>query len=212
MSAPDPAQLLTQFYPEGSYNFDAIPPRYTYGPLKSLIQGAVTEGLDIYTVALENFYSETTVQTATGVYLRNHGVLYGVTPFVGESDDDYRERILAAIKTGMLTIPAIQAAVQNWFNSNYGAAAPTIIVLDLQSNPTVAAEVGLLHNEFLILLEYTISSDFGAFCNYCYCDYNAFVIDVSINSYTPSAALILLLNRIKSAGTFPVWDTEYTFD
>jgi len=207
----DPAFILEQGFQEGPYNFDVPPPGATIGPIKALLT-SVGSFFDALEDDQNNLLAQLTVQHATGLYLRAHGVFYGVTPVDGESDDAYRTRVLAALSAEKLTLGAIKKAVDQYF-AGIGApgSAPTVTVLDLQSDPTAAAAAGLVNNDFLVNMAYTVSLEDAFFLDYAYLDYTAYLLDASASFITPSAGLADAVNRVKAGGEHPVYQNTYTF-
>lgn len=179
-------ELLTQFFPSGPYNFESTAPNLQAQPLRALFTAVEGAMLNAQAV-IANLASQITVQTATGVWLRNHAVLYGVTPNTGETDDELRVRVLAAINTKRITCPALQAYLQAWFNANY-ADPPTITVLDRQTNPTVAAEYNLQKCQFLVLVGWQLGIDDGWFLDFEYLNYTTFLALGAV--FTPSPTLL----------------------
>jgi hypothetical protein len=91
--------------------------------LGSLI-GAIGERLDAVDPNQTNLANQFSVSTATGEFLDMNGNDFGVNRRLGESDDDYRKRILAVVPiyTNGPTVPAISQIVQN-----FTGVAPMII-------------------------------------------------------------------------------------
>lgn len=198
-------ELLTRWFPNGPYNWYAPSPN---NPIKTLLTAA-ERALLMVQVVIANLAEQTTVQTADGVWLRNHAVLYGVTPMPGETDDELRARVLAAITTPRITCPALQNYLQNWFDANY-ADPPVITVLDLQTNPPVAQAYGLVDCEFLVLLDWQLGIDDAWFLDYSYLNYTTYLGLGLI--YTPPAALLgPFMTHWKGAGFLPLWRSNIQY-
>jgi hypothetical protein len=195
-------ELITDRFPRGPYNFSSVPTHFNKQPLRTLFT-AVEKAMNACQAAIARLAEQITVQTATGVWLRNHAVLYGVTPLPGETDDELRARVLAAITTLRITCPALQAYLQSWFDSRY-YSPPTITVLDLQTNPPVANYYGLVDCEFLVLLGWQLGVDDGWFLNYSYLNYTTYFGLGAI--YVPPDDLNgPFMTRWKGAGFLPLW-------
>lgn len=114
-------ELLTQFFPKESYNFDAVQVGIDPEPLTATLRvaGTMLEQLESDYADLQGQLS---VQTATDAYLDAHGILYGVVRKAGEDDDPYRARILAALTRQVATLAAIAAAIVDYINENFPTA------------------------------------------------------------------------------------------
>lgn len=190
-------ELITDRFPNGPYNWDT-----TNGPLKTLFT-AVEGALLSAQAVIANLAAQITVQSATGPWLRQHAVLYGVTPNPIETDDALRVRVLAAITTPRITCPALQVYLQNWFDQNY-PEPPVITVLDLQTNPTVAAEYGLVDCEFLVLLAWQLGIDDSWFLDFEYLNYTT-TLGLGLIFTPPDALAGPFMTRWKGAGYLPLW-------
>jgi hypothetical protein len=217
----DPVELIAQLFPRTMLNLAPPPPGQEPGPLRALFTIAST--------ILKQFIADSllakaqlSVQQAGGPYLDKHGVFYGVTRLPAEvgNDEPYRARILAAITAGRLTIPAIQSAVQAYYNSftpAQGSAVPVVAVYDLQSNPAQCAADGTYTDrggtvtpivvlDFVIDLLYNVSADDAFFCDYAYCDYNYLLDNGAVLEAQISDPLLqILVTQFKAAGTNPVY-------
>jgi hypothetical protein len=157
------------------------------------------------------------VQHAAGEYLDKHGAFYGVLRRLGELDEPYRARILLALHAGKLTIPAIQAAVTQYFSA---FPYPTeISVFSLQSNPAAAAAityvdpngvlvVGLPKLDFVISISVFIPASLTFFAGRSYIGRNSYVISTApdISDVTSDLGLADLLRRTDAGGTHPVYE------
>jgi hypothetical protein len=213
----DPANPLTQYFPANPYNFDVTPTEYAptgLGPLHAVIEalaGAITN----YVSAVNAFKVQTTIQTATGIYLDASGVLYGVQRLPGEPDSAYRIRILDALDSGKLTLGAIQTAVQKYLNSLAsvdGGVAPVAYVYDLLSDPTscaadAAAGETILILQFVVQVTSQVSEDDIFFLDYAYLDYNTYLWTAGTTYATGGIdpGLEAVVYAIKAAGTQPVY-------
>lgn len=200
--------MLTTWFPRGPYNFDSVAPDLPVQPLRAIFT-AVESALLECDAVIANLQQQITVQTATGVWLRNHAVFFGITPNDNESDDSLRARVLAAINTPRITCPALEAYLQTWFNANY-QAPPTVVVCDLQTNPTLAAQYGLKSCQFLVLLEWQLGIDDSWFLNFEYLDYTT-TLGLSIVFTPPSSLAGPFLTRWKGAGFQPIWFSQITY-
>jgi hypothetical protein len=196
---------LGQYFQKRPYNFDVPPPGYEIGPLTAVKDQAENAINDMEGQAA-NLLQQLSVQTATGVYLNAHGVLYGVIRFSGEADTPFRARILAVLKTGKCTLAAIQAAVVNYYASVLPPSSPqpVIYVFDLRSDPVRAEADGLQILDFEINIAFEYLADDYFFLDYSYLDYNTYLASET-GSIDPSDPLALVLQNVKAAGTHPVY-------
>lgn len=206
---------ITQFYPPAVYNFDVAPAIYQQfgtGPIRLLLQ-ARQNALNAGYGAIQALQPQLTVQTATGVYLDAHGIMYGVLRAPGESDQTFRARILSVLPMQSLTIPAIQNAVQLFFNNlnAQGITAPLICtVWDSQSDPVDAATYGITPNYFVIELTFALNRAFIAGRSFVG---RSFVInttnDLLIVGAEPQYSWFTDLNNLvlskHAAGTIPLY-------
>ena len=190
--------ILTQFYPEESYNFNATP----IGPLRTLLVASGELIQDAQT-AITGFTEQIVLATATGAYLRNIAPFYGITPNPSESDSSLRARCQAALNAPKITPVAIQALVSQWFVANGTPPLPvSVAVIDLQNDPVIAGDFGLIPGQFLVLLNFEDDCSILAFADYCYCDYSY----ASEGSYRPPGALRKLLEQQwKAAAYQDIW-------
>jgi hypothetical protein len=213
-------ELLTQYYPRTPYNFDVPPNPYLIGPLKSILQ-TVEARFNTLLADITSLQAQVSVQTATGVYLDNHGILYGTPRLAGEPDSAYRARILETIDAGKLTLGAIQTAVDNYLLSitSDAGVAPTADVYDLRSNPekcAADAEEGYTVQilDFIVEIDIVLSYTDAWFVGYSYLDYQTYLYQAG-TSYggeaTADPALVAAINRIKAGGTNAVFKTVTTF-
>lgn len=211
---PDP---IGRYFPPGPYaiGFDTA----AQDPLRG-IADAANEFFFIFTAQVVRLHAMITVQKAVGPYLDYHGVFYGVSRLPNELDGPFRTRILAAVIG--VTIPALITLS----NAYYAAvAAPgttpaTVNVLDLQSNPAVAATIvvpnisgsgthtGLLPGEFLVDVTAVIPALEAFFLDYSFLDFS-FLAAPSSTIYTaatfPDPGLVHLINAKKAAAYRPVF-------
>ncbi len=215
----DPADILTDYFPQDPYNFDVVPMEYAatgIGPYKAVITALATQ-ITAYITAVNAFKIQTTIQSATGIYLDAHGVLYGVQRLTGEPDAAYRVRILEALTTGKLTILAIQNAVQKYLNSLAsidGGTPATAYVYDLLSDPTTCAADAAAGNpivilQFVVEVSYGVDEDGVFFLDYSYLDYTTYLWAAGTSYATGGIDpnLEAVVTAIKAAGTQPVYKT-----
>jgi hypothetical protein len=193
-------ELITDFFPQGPYNWGITDT--TKSPLKTLFT-AVESAINSCQSAIAALAEQVTIQTATGVWLRNHAVLYGVTPTAGETDDHLRARVLAALTTKRITCPALEAYLTDWFATNYPSPPWNIVVCDLQTNPTLANQYGLVNCEFLVLLYWQLGIDDAFFLNYEYLNYTQLGLGTVFS--VPDALFTPFMTRWKGAGFLPLW-------
>lgn len=219
-----PPTAFDDAYPKRPYNFDVPPPEYTVGPIKTILR-AVTITVDKLTADVAFLNLQMSVQTATGVYLDNHGVLYNTPRLPGEIDDSYRPRILAALTTGKLTIQAIQRTVEDYLLSvtPNGLSVPTAIVYDLQSNPAkcaldAAAGYPIRIFQFVVEITESIGIDEVFFLNYSYLSVvpdDPLTLFDAATSYSDSSsnpALVRAVNSIKAANTRAIFKNVVNID
>jgi hypothetical protein len=208
-----PEDLLTQFYPKDSYNFDKPPPQYVLGPITSILREVASKFQQL-TTDITMVQGMASVQNATGVYLDAHGVLYGVLRLPGEPDSAFRTRILAALTAGKLTLDAIEDVVSNYYISisSNPSNAPTAYVYDLQSDPTtcaVDATAGhpIVINEFVVQITSHVNEDEIFFEDYwAWLGYTTYLFDTAtIYNGAQPQPLAALVGQTKAAGTAPVW-------
>jgi hypothetical protein len=205
MPAPlSPAELVQQFFPGELLNFDTE----ATGPIESVF-AATGEALAKFTNDNLLLQAQVAVQQASGMYLDLHGIAYDTLRFPGELDDPYRARILQALTSGRLTIPALQAAVVNYYASAY-TTQPTILVWDLQSRPDLAAAYGIVRCQFVIDITFEVSPANFFFAGRSYANRNTFSSDGSFGSgggfsASPDPNLTAIVQRYKAAAYQPVF-------
>lgn len=204
-STPD--EVITgQTFPPGPYNFDTPPPQYTIGPLKAIFTKVGQAILDA-NAAILAFKEQVTVQTATGEYLDQHAKMYGVRRLTGESDADFRTRILAVLKAGKCTLAAIQTAVVNYYLSILPPTAtqPTVHVFDLRSDPPDAIADGLQILDFEINVGFAYDHHLAFFLDFAYLDATTYLEPFTGFEDSLGNDLDLILENVKAAGTHPVY-------
>lgn len=210
--ANDPSTTITDQFPKAPYSWDQPPPGYVIGPLKAIFT-KVGQAIQDYLSQVTTMQQMITVQTATGIYLDAHAKLYGVVRITNETDAAFRVRILGAIKTGKLTLSAIQQAVVNYYAATLptNTQQPTVTVLDLQSNPTQATTDGLQILDFEINVAFAYRINEGFFLDLeAYLD-NMYLAPYSGQENSLGTALDALLSNVKAAGTHPVYFVSSTW-
>lgn len=223
--ANDPAELLAQLFPQEMVNIDAAPPSEDIGALHAIYQISGIIILQYLSDVLQT-QQQISMQEAGGPYLDQHGVMYGLQRLPQEigNDPTFRSRLQAAINAGQLTIPAIQSAIQSRYASLYpNGGAPTVTVYDLQSNPTQCAADGTYVDEggtttpivildFVVDLNWTVHSSDGFFLDQAaYTDYSYLTpFQPSLGVISSDPGLQLLVQRMKEAGTHPVYRVQTT--
>jgi hypothetical protein len=204
--------IFDDAYPKAPYNFDVPPPQYLLGPIKTILYCVNTQFQALY-AAISALAAQVTVQTATGIYLDAHGVLYSTPRLAGESDASYRPRILAAITAGKLTIQAITAAVQAYLNSSTAAGytAPSVYVYDLQSDPTSCAQDAANGNpieifQFVVQITRSIS-DYSSLSVVPGDPLTLFQAGTNYSQTSDDPNLIPVINRVKAGDTRPIIKT-----
>jgi hypothetical protein len=134
---------------------------------------------------------------------------YQSEPHTIAGDSHYRARIVVALITPNCTLNAIQSKVQSYIDGNPSAQQGTVLVFDLQSNPTLAAQVGIVDGDgkFCILLPSTTNHNFAFFVNRSYLDRNSFLIALNEASVATNVDpnIIAIVNRAKMGGYRPVY-------
>lgn len=77
--------------------------------------GSIANQLDIAKQDMELLKNETSLKDAAGVWLDEWGSWFSITRNRGESDEDYRGRIIAVISNPHSTIPAIEGAIRKYY-------------------------------------------------------------------------------------------------
>lgn len=204
----NPMALLAQFFPKAPFRLE-VPPDPSDEGARPL-----ADTMTLASIRLAQFQadvlllkSQMTVQEASGPYLDLHGAEYGVKRFLSpfEVDDLYRQRILA--RKIKLTIPAIAAVVKAFYVSTLPAnQQPTVLVYDLQSDPTRAAAAGLVMFQFAIDISYQILASSVFFANRTYLGRKSYVINPgSVDNTPPSDLLKAEVDAVRAANTEPVW-------
>jgi hypothetical protein len=198
--------MLTRFFPNAMLNFDVPPPGAEIGPLHAVFTEA-GKALMRFSHDLLLLHEQVCVTYASGSYLDAHGLGYGVLRLPNELDPPFRVRILEAMRTGKLTLDAIATAVRNYYASTRGTAAqPTVTTYDLQSNPALAAQYGLVRLQFVISIDFPIDASLVFFAGRSYAGRNSYVIDPNAVSIVETdAGLIAVVTRTKAAGTQPIY-------
>lgn len=226
----NPSDILVQYFPQAPYNFEDSPsgaPKHNRLLLDAIAQAILDFESDAYIAR-----GQVAITTALNAALDQHGLLTGTPRLPSEDDLAYRARILAALFAGKLTIAAIQSAVQAYFVST-GGVVPVVTVYDIQSNPTMCAQVlyvdpgsgALVHptyNDFVVQI---IFPDTGAwYLNYGYLGpdptssptpgtggSDTYLLDDSVTGVTETDEnLIKLVNSIRAAGKYPVYVIGYS--
>jgi hypothetical protein len=134
---------------------------------------------------------------------------YQSEPYTLEGDNHYRARIIVALITPNCTLNAIQSKVQAYIDGNPAAQQGTVIVFDLQSNPTLAAQVGIVDGDgkFCVLLPSTTNHALAFFVNRSYLNRNSYLIALGEASVATDVDpnIIDIVNRTKVGGYRPIY-------
>lgn len=145
------------------------------------VLGSIENQLDTLNDDIDQLKNELAIDTADSVWLDKWGEWFGVTRKVGESDDDYRQRIIGALQNEKVTIPAI--------------IEMTKLVL---GEDTLVQIYEPYHN--LRIFDISSFSQDGAFQDGSY--YTTAVFDLIVNKPITDE-LIFVINLIKAAGVTP---------
>lgn len=88
-------------------------------PLKEIAK-AINDSLNMASDDLDALNDEYKIPTSGGEWLEEWGSWFNVYKDIGETDNEYRGRILSTVSTPKNTIPAIKQAVATYLSSYYG--------------------------------------------------------------------------------------------
>ena len=207
---------LEGLFPPAPYNFDQPPPQYLIGPIKTVLK-AIALRLQQVTTDYQSYLAQVSVQTATGVYLDAHGVIYSTPRLPGEPDSAYRPRMLEALTAGRLTLAAISRTVANYYASTTdttgGGLTPVTYVYDLWSDPTSCAadeEAGqpIVPGNVVIQIASTFAKTKFFFLDYSYLDFSTYLMNYGTfyNSGTSGdPGLDSELAEVRAGGVVPIF-------
>lgn len=130
-----------------------------------------------------------------------------------EPDASFRARILDALTSPRVTIAAIQNACQlyvDYFNAlpqNSSRVIAAIYVFDGQTNPDLAATIGLADGSFVINFQYPTNVSYAWELGANYLGYDSYLISTGLTVLTSGVDpnLQAIVNLYKAEGTTPVY-------